>query len=406
MIRAPAGLARRSGLTVLIAALTALPALAIDMSLPALPDMARGLGVGMASAQLTISLFLAGFALAQLACGPLSDRLGRRPVLLAGLGLFALAGGCCAAAPTLPVLLVCRFLQGVGACTGTVLARAIIRDLYTGDVAAAKLAQATAIMALAPMLAPSIGAVILATLGWRAIFLLLSLSGLALLLVVALKLDETIAVRDRGALAPETLLRNAGSFLGCRQALANALAAAFLFGGMFAYIAASPFAFMTVLGVSPAAYAGIFAMSVIGIMAGSLAGPRLARSLGRARTLLGGLALGATAGSFLLAFALSGRLGTVTLLIAASLYIFSRGLVLPFATVAAMEPMGRAAGLASGILGALQMAVAALATLVVSWLADPLVGTGAALALSGIAALTCGLWAQSAGLAHRRERLA
>lgn len=406
MTQEPPKAASRRILPALIAWMTALPALAIDMSLPALPETAGGLGVGTASAQLTIGVFLVGFALAQLACGPLSDRLGRRPVLLAGLALFAVAGGGCAAAPTLPVLLGCRFLQGVGACAGPVLARAIIRDLFTGDVAAAKLAQATAIMALAPMVAPSIGALILATLGWRSIFVTLGLSGLALLLVVTFRLDETLVAKDRGALAPQALLRNAKSFLGCRQALANALAAAFLFGGMFAYIAASPFAFMAVLGVSPNAYSAILALSAFGIVTGSLAGPRLVRSLGRTPAVLGGLALGTAAGSLLLALALSDRVEALTLLVAAGLYMFSRGLVLPFATAAAMEPMGQVAGLASGIMGALQMAMAAIVTLAVSWVADPFVGMGVALALSGAAALACGLWAQGGGVAQRRERLA
>jgi DHA1 family bicyclomycin/chloramphenicol resistance-like MFS transporter len=188
--------------------------------------------------------------------------------------------------------------------------------------------------------------------------------------------------------------------------LANALAAAFLFGGMFAYIAASPFAFMAVLGVSPDVYSAIFALSAFGIVAGSLAGPRLIRSVGRTPAVRGGLALGTAAGSLLLALALSDRVGALTLLVAAGLYMFSRGLVLPFAMAAAMEPMGRAAGLASGILGALQMAMAAIVTLAVSWVADPFVGMGAALAFSGAAALACGLWAQGGGVAQGRERLA
>jgi DHA1 family bicyclomycin/chloramphenicol resistance-like MFS transporter len=386
--------AARGGLTPLIAALTALPALSIDMSLPALPDLADGFGVGARDAQLSIGLFLLGFAFAQLACGPLSDRFGRRPVLLGGLGLFAAAGLCCAVAPSLPFLLAFRVLQGIGACAGTVLARAVIRDLFSGEAAAAKLSQAAAIMALAPIGAPAIGALIHAAFGWRAIFLLLGSGGLVLLLAAAFGLPETIAAKDRDALAPRALARNAAGFFRSRTALGNALVVAFLFGGMFAYVAASPFALMEALGVGTAAFSGLFALTAFGIMAGALAGPRLVRSAGRPRTVLSGLALGAAAGASLLALAVAGRADLPVVLALVALYTFTRGMVVPTATAAAMEPMGHAAGLASGLLGALQMAGAALAASSVGLFGDPLVGVGATLALFGAAALLCGVGAE------------
>jgi MFS transporter, DHA1 family, multidrug resistance protein len=389
----PAG-RRAPWLTLLIAALTALPALSIDMGLPALPELADGLGVEAGAAQLSIGLFLLGFALAQLACGPLSDRFGRRPVLLAGLGLFAAAGLGCAAAPTLPTLLACRVLQGIGACAGTVLARAIIRDLFSGEEAAAKLSQATAIMALGPIVAPAVGAAVLAVAGWRAIFVLLGAGGLVLLLAVAFGLAETIPAKDGQALAPRALARNAAGFFGNRQALGNALVVAFLFGGMFAYVAASPFALMEALGTGTAAFSGLFALTAFGIMAGALAGPRLVRAAGRRPAVLGGLVLGAAAGAALLALALVGRAGLPAVIALVALYTFTRGMVVPAATAAAMEPMGHAAGLASGLLGALQMAGAALAASGVGLFGDPLVGIGATLALFGAAALACGVAAE------------
>lgn len=381
---------RPRGLTALIAALTALPALSIDMNLPALPALADGFGVEPGDAQLSIGLFLLGFAAAQLGCGPLSDRFGRRPVLLAGLGLFAAAGLCCGLAPSLPVLLACRVLQGAGACAGTVLARAVIRDLFSGEAAAAKLSQATAIMALGPILAPAAGALVLAAFGWRAIFLVLGLGGLALLLAAAFGLAETIPAKRRDALAPRALARDAAGFFRDRKALGDALVAAFLFGGMFAYVAASPFALMEALGVGTAAFSGLFALTALGIMAGSLAGPRLVRAAGRRRVVLGGLVLGAAAGSALFALALAGRPALPAVVALVALYTFTRGMVVPVATAAAMEPMGHAAGLASGLIGAMQMAAAALAASGVGLLGGPLVGLGAVLALFGAAALACG----------------
>ena len=249
-------------------------------------------------------------------------------------------------------------------------------------------------MALAPMLAPGFGALVLAALGWRAIFLVLGLCGLALVLAVALGLAETIPARDRGALAPRRLARNAAGFLGCPAALGNALVVAFLFGGMFAYIAASPFALMQALGMGPAGYSALFALTGLGIMAGSLAAPRLVRAAGRRRVVLGGLALGAAAGLALLALTATGRPGVAAVVAVATLYTFTRGLVVPVATAAAMEPMGHAAGLASGLLGAMQMAGAALAASAVGLFGDPLLGMGMVLALAGAAALACGLLAE------------
>jgi MFS transporter, DHA1 family, multidrug resistance protein len=378
---------RRLGLTLLIAALTALPAMSIDMSLPALPDLAADLGIGSAAAQLSISLFLAGFAAAQLLCGSLSDRFGRRPVLLAGLRLFAATGLLCAAAPTLPVLLAGRVFQGVGACAGTVIARAIIRDLHSGEEAAVKLSQATTIMALAPVLAPSIGGMLHAGFGWRSIFLVLGSCGTALVLVTAFGLPETIRTMDRAALNPATMASHFMNFFRCRMAIGNALVAALLFGGMFSYIAASPFAVMQALGAGTSAYAAIFAVTALGIMAGSYAGTRLIRRVGARRLIVSGLALGATTGVTLLALALGGGVGIGSLAVLVALYTTARGLVVPAATAAALQPMGHSAGLASGLLGALQMGAATAAVSAVGLFSDPLIGIGATLALFGIGAL-------------------
>lgn len=378
-------------LTALLAALTALPALSIDMGLPALPDLAAGLDVGAAAAQLSIGLFLAGFALGQLALGLLADRFGRRPILLAGLGLFAAAGLGCALAPTLGALLVCRVAQGFGAAAGPVLARAVIRDLFSGAEAAARLAQAAAIMALAPMAAPALGVLILGCFGWRGIFAVLGLAGVGLWLLVAARLEETIPARDAQALAPRALARNAWTLLRCREAFGHGLAAACLFGGMFAWIAASPFALMARLGVGPAQYACLFALTALGIMAGSLAAPGLARRSGRQRTIRSGLTLGAASGLALLALAATaGPPSPAAVALPVLAYTFARGLVLPIAVAAAMEPMRATAGLASGLLGTLQMAAAALAACTVGLFADPLVGMAATLATFGAAACACG----------------
>jgi DHA1 family bicyclomycin/chloramphenicol resistance-like MFS transporter len=272
-----------------------------------------------------------------------------------------------------------------------VLARAIIRDLLTGEAAATRLARVAAIMALAPMIAPAIGAAVLTVADGRAIFLLLGAGGACLFLAVMMGLPETISAKNPEALASRTLARNAACFLGCRAALGNALVAAFLFGGMFAYIAASPFALMWALGVGQAVYSGLFALTAAAIMAGALAGPGLIRRAGRSRVVWAGLMLATGAGVGLVLLASAGLPSAPAVIALVAAYTFTRGLVLPVATAAAMEPMGHAAGLTSGLLGALQMGAAALAASAVGLFDDVLVGMSAVMALFAMGALGCGI---------------
>jgi DHA1 family bicyclomycin/chloramphenicol resistance-like MFS transporter len=246
-------------------------------------------------------------------------------------------------------------------------------------------------MALAPVLAPSIGGMLYATFGWRSIFLVLGACGTALVLAAAFGLPETIRTRDRMALNPVRMVGHMISFLRCWTAIANALVAALLFGGMFSYIAASPFAVMQALGAGSAEYAVIFAVTALGIMAGSFVGTRLIRQVGPERLILSGLALGAVGGLTLLALALGGKVGILSLAGLVALYTAARGLVVPAATAAALEPMGHRAGFASGLLGALQMGAATAAVSAVALFSDPLVGIGATLAVFGVMALVVGL---------------
>jgi DHA1 family bicyclomycin/chloramphenicol resistance-like MFS transporter len=187
---------------VLLAALTGLTALSIDMSLPAMPQMQRAFQAGTASVQLTLSLFLLGFAIGQLVCGPLSDRVGRRPVLLGGMALFTLAGLLCAVSTSLPMLVAFRCLQGMGASVGPVVARAMVRDCFDSRRGAAVLSQITQVMIIAPLVAPTLGGYLLVLLGWPAIFLALGGSGALLGLVSWRSLPETIGKGTPGRRDP------------------------------------------------------------------------------------------------------------------------------------------------------------------------------------------------------------
>lgn len=354
---------------VLLGSLTAITALSIDMSLPALPFLVRTLHIPADRAQLTLSLFLLGFALGQLVAGPASDRFGRRPVLLAGLLGFSLAGVGCALSEGITALIFWRFVQGMTACVGPVLGRAIVRDHFSAERAAALLSSLIVVLAVAPLVAPILGGQLLLRFSWHAIFWALALAGLLLFALAALFLGESLETRDPGALGPTQLAQSFGLFLRTRESLVHALITFFVFGAQFAYISGSPFVVIEVFGVAPERYGFFFGATAVCLLLGATVNGRLLRRMTSARLLLRGLLVVAFAGAALLAAAIAGG-GLFTLLAPLMLFFFGLGLVTPNAAAAALQPMGRRAGVASALLGVFQMAGGALAGWAVSALYD------------------------------------
>ena len=259
-------------LPVLLTAIVGLGALSIDMFLPSLPAMMTAFGSDAATAQLTVTLFLAGLAASQLAWGPLSDRLGRRRVLLAGLAVYAAAGTACAFAPTMMLLVVLRVVQALGAGSGPVIARAIVRDLYEPERVARVLAAMGTAQALTPILAPIVGGWVHVLAGWRAVFLVLGAFGAVFVLTAWAIVPETniyagARVRDAGG-GVAALLRHP-------RYLAYVASAALTFSGQFAFITGSSFALITILGVSPTVYGVCFGAVAGGLMAGNFVSVRL-----------------------------------------------------------------------------------------------------------------------------------
>src|SRR5476651_735435 len=193
-------------LTVLLAALSAIGPLTTDMYLPSLPDIARQLGASTAQVQLTISAYLIGFAVGQILYGPVSDRHGRKPVLLSALALYCVASLACALSTSIEMLIVARFVQALGGSGGIVLARAVVRDLYSGVRAGRELSLIGSVMALAPVLAPIAGGVLQTGFGWRSVFVALVVAGLAGAVFVWLQLPETLAIRSPEPVSPSTML--------------------------------------------------------------------------------------------------------------------------------------------------------------------------------------------------------
>ena len=356
---------------ILLSALGGLTPLSIDMGLPALHAIAHSLEVSPASAALTLSLFLFGFACGPMFLGPLSDRFGRRPVLLAGCGLFAVAGIGCAFASSLPLLLAWRLLEGIGAGAGSTLSLAIVRDLFDGATARARLSYVTTVGSIAPMIAPTLGAILLAWLGWRAIYGFLAAAGTILFAAVLLGFAESHPKIDPTALRPARLATNYARIFRHRLCLGYTLVAALNFGCTFSYIASSPLVMMGVLGISPTIYGWTFAATALGIMSGAFLNGRLnTRGFSPAMLLQFGLGLSLASALGLLALSLFGIAAVAVLLPLLVVNTFSVGFIGPNATQGLMHPMPDIAGVASAVLGSMRMLTGALAGVIVSFLFD------------------------------------
>ena len=367
--------------------MVAIGSLSIDMALPSLPATAEALGATPATVQLTVTLFLAGFAVAQLIHGPLSDRIGRRRVLLGGLVVYVVGGLACWAAPSARLLVAGRVLQALGAGSGPVVGRAVVRDLYEPERAARVLGYMGTAMALTPILAPIVGGVVHVAFGWRAVYLALAACGAAFLGLALLLVPETNRRRDPDALRPGHLATNAADLLGDRTFLGYVLVVALMFGGQFAFISGSSFVLIEVLGVPPNVYGLCFGLVAFGLMTGSFLAGRLVSRVGIDRLIVAGTSLGAVAGCLMAALA-GGGARTVTAVIG-PMYAFAVGvgLVLPTAVAGAIGPFPRTAGLASAVLGFLQLTAAAAYGIVVGRLYDGTpVPMAVAIAAAGLAA--------------------
>ncbi|UJR84052.1 multidrug effflux MFS transporter [Sandaracinus amylolyticus] len=351
------------GLVLLLGGLTAIGPLSIDAYLPALPEIARDLHASAAATQLTLSTFFLGLASAQLVWGPLADRLGRRRPLAIGLVLFVIGAVACALAPTIELLAAARFVQAVGGSAGMVVTRAVVRDRWSGRDAARIMSLLVLVMGAAPVLAPSLGSALLAVAGWRAIFVALAVFGVLALVATQIGLRDVQAPR-----APEPIAHAAKQVLRDRVFVTAALGGGFAQAGLFAYIAGSSFVFIEHHGMAPATYAWIFGANAAGYV---LSAQVNRRALMRAEP--GEIARAAIVVTLVIGVVL--RLTAIdgTALVHASLiwiYVATLGLTNPNATAVALEHQHARAGLASALLGTMQLAIAAASSAAVGLLSD------------------------------------
>jgi DHA1 family bicyclomycin/chloramphenicol resistance-like MFS transporter len=356
--------------TLFLGCLGMLPPLAIDMGLPALSVIGSQLKTTNSGAALTITLFMIGFAVTPILYGPLSDRYGRRPLLLFGCALFALAGLGCSLAPDISILLFFRFLQGAGAGGGSALIMAVVRDLFEGNEARARLSYVNIVRTIAPMIAPTIGALVLSSAGWRFIYALLGVGGLAIFSAVLLGFEES-AKHERVPITFTGLLKNYGQVLrnpvSCGYAAVNACAA----GSMFAYIANSSLLMIKVCHVSAVQYGFLFATTAMGIMLGAFLNGKLSeRGVVPSVPLLSGLLVAVSASLVTLVVTVCGVANVFTLMPFLFLGTFSVGLIAPNAAHGCLHPLPHIAGVASACLACSQMLTGAVSSALVAFFYD------------------------------------
>jgi DHA1 family bicyclomycin/chloramphenicol resistance-like MFS transporter len=315
---------------------------------------------------LTLSGFLLGFALGQMIFGPISDRFGRRPVLFAGLGLYLAASLVCTFAPDIRVLIAGRVLQGMAACAGPVLGRAIVRDIYGPSRTAAAMAYIGAALAVSPAVAPIIGGYLQVWLGWRAAFVFLTAVGALIFVATWLLLAETnprnLGYESDGA---PGLLNACATLLRDRRYLGYTLVVAFVFAGLMAFAAGGPFVFIELLGLSPEHYGMLSIFTVAAYLVGSLAAGRLDGRLALHRLVLLGIAGALIGGGAMAALAAFAPLSIVGVVAPMAVFTAGLGVALPTGIAGAMAPFPRIAGAASALLGLIQMLVAAAASFAV-----------------------------------------
>lgn len=346
----------------LLTILVALGQIATGTYLPSLPSLVADLQATPAEVNLTLTVFLAAFAVSQLIYGPLSDRFGRRRVLLGGLCIYLAASVACTFAPDIESLIAGRFAQAVGACSGPVIGRAIVRDVYGRERAAKVLSYLGVAFAVSPAVMPIIGGYLQVWFGWRAVFLFLSAVAGSVLFTVAFILEETNRNPDRRALDIAGIGRNYRMLLGSAEYLGYAFSVAFVFAGLMAYIATSPFLFIDTFGLSPDQYGLLAMFNVTGFLAGNLTSGRFTVQVGVERMVLLGVSLSLAGGLAMVATALLGGTGVFAVIFPMILFLAGMGLVFPNAMAGALGPFPKAAGAASALLGFFQMTAAAVSS--------------------------------------------
>lgn len=354
---------------IILSALMSFASISTDMYLPALPTLVNDLHTDIARVELTVSTFLIGFSLGQLFWGPVSDRFGRRLPIAAGLLLFVLGSAGCAMSTTITQMQVWRIVQALGACSGPVLARAMVRDLYARERSAHMLSILILMMAVAPLLGPLLGGQILSFWSWRAIFWVLALVGIATLFALWL-LPETLSVPMRSKAPLRNTLASYISLVRDPRLLIYAVSGGFYYGGCYAFIAGTPFAYVDYYHVSPKLFGLLFGVNIVGLMVVNFINTRLLARLGADRIFRFGAWIAALSGIALAIDARFGWGGVPGLAIPIFCFMSVSGFIVANSVASALAAFPKQAGTASSLVGAMHYGSGVLSAAMLGWFAD------------------------------------
>lgn len=379
----------------ILSLLMAFASISTDLYLPAMPVMAQALHVSGGTLEFTVTGYLIGFSAGQLFWGPISDRFGRKLPVAIGLILFIIGSAGCAMATDGSQIILWRIVQALGACANVVLARAMVRDLYQGRKAAQKMSTLMTIMAIAPLAGPTLGGQILRFGSWQAIFWSLVLIAVITLISLSM-LPETLPQQQRSPASLSRIIKRYGSFFREGRFLGYTATGAFFYAGTFAYIAASPFAYITYYHVSPQLYGLLFAAGIVGMMVSAQLNAKLLQRYDTKTMMLAGASVSACAGLILVVNTWANWGGLPLMIFACLLFVAATGLVLANSVAGALDCFPDASGSASALVGAMQYGCAMLGSAMVAYFAN---GTplplGWALAICGTGCLLCAAWVQT-----------
>jgi MFS transporter, DHA1 family, multidrug resistance protein len=362
------GAKKKFYLILILGLLTAIGPLSIDMYLPAFPDIAINLHTSVAQVMLSLSSFFIGISVGQLVYGPLLERFGRKKPLYAGLSIYLFASIGCALATSVNALILFRLLQALGGCAGMVAARAMVRDLFEVKQNARIFSTLMLVVAVSPIIAPTLGGYITSTLGWRYVFAILILVNLIILLGVYFLLPESREPNPDFSLKAGAILKNFGGIIKHPQFITYTLTGAVAYGGLSAYVSGSPNVFMELFRVSEKQYGWIFALIALGIISASQLNNMALKKRSSEQIIKIALSCQSFTGIVLAVFTVLGWSELYGTIVFIFLFLGCQGFIFPNASALSLAAFGHNAGSASALMGAIQMGIGAGASALVSLL--------------------------------------
>ena len=369
------------------AALVALGPISLALYTPAMQELSVAFGATHAEVQHTLTAFFGGFAVAQLACGPLSDAFGRRPIGFIFMAIYVAASLVAVFAPSIEVLTVARLFQGVGAAAGIALSRAMVRDLFTGQASTRIMTTIGIMLAIGPAVSPTLGGLVLEVAGWPWLFVLMLAYGVVLVAVLVFAIPETLEKPDIGLIHPGRLALSYGRLLMARGFMRASLVIGLSVGGLYALAIMMPFVMMGQLGLTPTQYGLVMICQTLSYMLGGFVTQRLMRRVAAPVLVPIGLAI---VGVSAVVFAIGLRLfepSIVSVILPVQFWAFGIALILPATQTSALADYPHMAGAASALMGFLQMATGFIAGLTVALFADPIIALATVMPAMGVAAV-------------------